>query len=142
MVPGPGAYNEPIPKSNTTPIIGRSKRESPTKQDTSPGPGAYQTQTKLLEGPSYTIRPKTEARPSEPSPGPACYTIPSPDKAKAPVFGSEKKSLTKHDQTPGPGQYSSPDAKYSKWRFGSEAKLKYLRSEVPGPGSYNYPLYK
>lgn len=142
MVPGPGAYNENIPKPNTNLIIGRSKRDSPTKPDSSPGPGTYQTPTKLPEGPSYTIRPKTETKPPDSSPGPGCYTVPKTEKAKSPIFGSEKKCFTKYDQNPGPGQYSTPDPVYSKWPFGSEAKLKYLKSEVPGPGSYNYPLYK
>ena len=142
MIPGPGAYNENIPKSNSNLIFGRSKRESYIKTDPLPGPGSYKTQTRFIEGPSYTIRPKTETKPLDFSPGPAEYNLHNIEKVKAPVFGSEKKCEIKYDQNPGPGQYSTPEKKYGKWRFGNEAKLKYLTSDVPGPGSYDYPLYK
>jgi hypothetical protein len=142
MVPGPGAYNGDVPKSHSNLIFGRSKRETFVKADALPGPGTYRTPTKFVEGPCFTIRPKTENKALETSPGPAEYNAKLYEKIKAPVFGKEKKCELKVDQNPGPGQYSTPDKKYGKWRFGNEAKLKYKASDVPGPGAYDFPLYK
>lgn len=140
-VPGPGAYNSSLPKSNANLVFGRSKRETYLKTEQNPGPGSYQIPSNIREGPSFSIRPKTETKPLNTSPGPAEYSLRSLNKVQAVIFSKSKKNFYDVSSTPGPGQYSTPDKTYSKWQFGNEPRLKYKPSPVPGPGTYDVPLY-
>jgi hypothetical protein len=141
QVPGPGSYASPLPKSKSNLVFGTSKRETYTKSEDSPGPGSYTIPQKIVEGPLYTMRAKSQTKAEEKYPGPGEYSIKSNEKIAVPVFGTGKRSYFKNYDSPGPGQYSTPIKEYSRWKFGNDGKLKYKTSDVPGPGAYDIPLF-
>lgn len=139
--PGPGSYSIFAPKKTSSSVFAQAKRESYLNKGAMPGPGAYNIPEKIVEGPSFSIRPKNTVKPLDNSPGPGQYELKIQERGFSPVFGTSKREKGKNEDIPGPGQYSPVTKENVGVKFGSEAKLRYKKVEVPGPGAYDIPIF-
>ena len=72
--PGPGAYHSPTSSKVPGGDFSKGKRLAKNRHD-SPGPGNYDHQTKIAEGPSYTLRSRQGSKANMmDNPGPGNYT--------------------------------------------------------------------
>ena len=53
--PGPGAYHSPTNQNSPGGAFGKGKRHQKNRHN-SPGPGCYEHQPKIKEGPMYSLR--------------------------------------------------------------------------------------
>uniref|UniRef100_A0A7S3KSN0 Uncharacterized protein n=1 Tax=Euplotes crassus TaxID=5936 RepID=A0A7S3KSN0_EUPCR len=109
-----------------------------------PGPGAYEYQTHIVEGKKYGmgIRLNSSKGRKEASPGPGAYKSEVVDlkrKHKSYSLGKQTRfdrNLKKSD-LPGPGLYGAKGQLGGpKFGFGSEQREKKKAAENPGPGFY------
>ncbi|CDW79820.1 UNKNOWN [Stylonychia lemnae] len=152
LLPPPNVYRpqfEKIKRNAPSTGFGYGDRGylNKTFTDTIPGPGNYQTPTKLGEGPKYFIGQKLESK--------RALILPSPDNYN-PRFDTIQKrtgnytvgraqriSPEKKNNVPGPGQYLNQDSLTSfnvspKYGFGSSSQRPHFKEQapVPGPGAY------
>ena len=108
-----------------------------------PGPGVYEIKP-TKEGPSYSFRPKIEAKLKNFVPGPGNYepkvTL-TTEKTPSWIVGkSEQRTISAGKDSvylPGPGTYQKPSTLGGpKWRFGDSTRNALRSMAVPGPGSY------
>jgi len=143
-VPGPGNYEPKLIQGNQNVKIGTSVRSPLSRSGYTPGPGSYELQTKVGEGPKYIMNPRRDEKYERYVPGPGAYN-PSVNlvKENGPAIGmgsSNRHDLYASKSNPGPGQYDTRgNIAGPKWGFGSEMRGKNHKSAVPGPGSYNLP---
>jgi len=111
VFPGPGQYKpEKAPRGCPRWGFGSETRLHEVKQDSGPGPGAYETRGNL-EGLKFSVssRPGASIKKSD-APGPGQYK-PSYDQifetAARSSFGGAVRSDLAPSKTPGPGQYES-----------------------------------
>lgn len=177
-LPGPGSYTKDTswvkntsPSSSflsasprTGPVsLGQSHDHSPLSD--TPGPGAYEIETKLIQRPekkhrqlSMIVEPTVSSIPYKPGEdimlGPTSYN-PDISKIKPAVIStnfamsSVKRDMfdIKHNRNVGPGKYIvNPDRRFNKqsWVFTSKVvkNTEAIRpDQLLGPGSYNPKLY-
>ena len=115
-----------------------------SKQDTTPGPGAYSTEHKLLpSSPAFSIgrSRRSELAISNIMVGPGSYTPTKKISIKAIVFGSSPKSILQpRNSTPGVGQYSVQSPQEGARYTIQGRNNKFQRSSTPGPGHYNHSV--
>ena len=111
LVPGPASYNtdSDTKRSAPRPVIGKSQRYGHSTSRTGPGPGQYDTPSRIGQGRKALLfaRNLPEMDRSR-SPGPADYS-PSDLTANCSYsVGRSKRhrTLSQHDVGPGPGSYN------------------------------------
>ena len=143
--PGPGNYNIPEKKGTAVGFGTASRSGSGSNlNQTSPGPGSYVTPSRVREGPSFSMRQKTQTHNKQhPVPGPGNYDHVEESKVlkKSPNFGMGTSARTgsKDQAVPGPGQYNTRGKveEGPRYGFGTEAKQSKRKVEDPG---YTYDL--
>eukprot|EP00347_Sterkiella_histriomuscorum_P007720 403347820 len=116
-----------------------------------PGPGNYQTPTKVGEGPKYIMGAKLNnsilEKNAKEQPSPDNYNpkfeVVRKQTGVYSVSRAKRESMERKNNVPGPGLYFQPDATSSfrdspKYGFGSSSQRPNFKQkvEVPGPGSY------
>ena len=105
----------------------------------SPGPGEYQPKS-VNDGPSFSFRPRTSAKPGDVVPGPGNYNPKAAHiKEKAPswIVGKSERSGMTSSNVPGPGTYFNESSLVGpKWGFGSGKRTQQNGPSAPGPGTY------
>ena len=97
-----------------------------------PGPGMYESKSKAVEGPEYSIYGKYQTK-YESLPGPGDYE--HKEKTKSGWTMGGRMSDYKTDELPGPGAYDSQFQKEGvQWSMYSKRDVKY--EQTPGPGDY------
>jgi hypothetical protein len=87
--------------------FGTSNRDFGNKSMGNPGPGNYIIPGKGIEGPKFTMRPKTDKVPSSEKPGPGAYEAVGDDKLYPNLpnckIGTSRRYESKNIDVPGPG---------------------------------------
>ncbi len=125
--------------------MGTSKRGPLSSSNAAPGPGSYQQQTKMGEGPKYAIRPRTAVAVRHDVPGPGQYDPgKDPGKARPPSAvmskGSRGQGFAGTREVPGPGSYAPATRSRAgpAYSFGTSKSVEH-HTDVPGPGAYKVP---
>ncbi|OMJ81731.1 hypothetical protein SteCoe_17721 [Stentor coeruleus] len=167
IFPGPGSYNPEFQKSNSSIIIGISKRPE-IKNNSIPGPGTYTIQQRpssctsfgrskrvdiaksidchesydlpstIGEGPKISIHPKIIRKTKSFGPGPAAYSPEATRHIPTFLFGQSSKDIFK-DVTASPGPVYKVEASLIApcYRFGT-AKKTIFRDKDEFPGPGSY----
>ena len=142
--PGPGSYdlrssllNKPSAK------FGSSKRTFLEEKYLTPGPGAYSSYSRAVEGPKYSMQGRRSYGDNSRSPGPGRYDQSFNDftlKDKSPSYSMGSRYASRPlSANPGPGSYRVGKADTGpKWGFGTQSRIEMHKSTSPGPGSYNF----
>lgn len=140
--PGPGTYNQETRPTSARTVFGKGKRPELSESTASPGPGTYET-GHGLEGPQYSLRPKTARERSEAVPGPGAYQgnfLVIQGRAPQWAIGtSQRESLHSQSLTelPGPGHYPSKGTIDGPlYGFGKQQRSQDQTSTSPGAGAY------
>ncbi|CAD8175828.1 unnamed protein product [Paramecium octaurelia] len=148
--PGPGTYESRYefarPKSAQVRIGSANRRPLSDTRDI-PGPGTYDLNTKIGEGPKHQILgSKYEPTTTLNQPGPGAYNPndgPSKQRPASAKIGTGQRAELNAGfgkDAPGPGNYNlrgSSDG--PRWGFGTALRpnLNQTDQSVPGPGNYN-----
>lgn len=150
--PSPDAYNQTSldsrKKSSPAFAFGNSNRPPLAKTGFTPGPGNYNSPSRIIEKNGYYMGEKLKTRDRDNNPGPGNY---NPDdkfsKLKSPncKIGSEKRGGNNKykESVPGPGNYKFYNPMLDKgphYGIGTEKRSKDLKSDTPGPGAYRIPV--
>lgn len=150
--PSPDSYNVSAldSKKKTSPSFGfgSSNRPPLSARTFSPGPGNYNSPTRLIEKSGYYMGSRIQSKKKDDLPGPGNY---NPEdkycKTKNPdckIGTSPRGESTKYKASiPGPGNYQYYNPAFDKGpyvKIGSEQRGKKLKSDTPGPGSYKIPV--
>jgi hypothetical protein len=150
-MPGPAQYS-PIDSRSTRPKspawgMGTGMRKPLNTSEAVPGPGNYNINSKVGEGPKYTLTGKNfynGARLGVPGPGQYnsnsmsnLHKNPSWRIGTSTRDDALKRSV--REGFPGPGNYSLRPDSGRAFRFGSSKRDGDKNSFVPGPGAYHIP---
>ncbi|CAK65181.1 unnamed protein product (macronuclear) [Paramecium tetraurelia] len=142
IAPAPNAYLPKLISKLQAPqwTIGGAAQRAGRSTSIGPGPGQYGYQSKLIEGPKYTISGKHETKQASMSPGPGNYNDESFSSVykKQPMYTLGLKHHTSQkDLIPGPGQYdlNSSYISSNSIKFPTQPRLTSLEGGMsPGPG--------
>ncbi|CAG9328521.1 unnamed protein product [Blepharisma stoltei] len=136
---GPGAYNHSSSLSPRRVVFGSAPRVTVPINNKNPGPGNYEISSRIVEGPKYTMSPRTSLDGPLNPVGPGQYELKSLEKAPSFKFGTKERasSLENKNLVPGPGAYNSQAEEPQKAsKFGTEPRGSLVRKNTPGPGAY------
>lgn len=139
--PGPGRYDSG--KTETGPGFSiRGKREE-LQMNPNPGPGQYDPEHHFEnQGFKFPQEKKTTFVITNKSPGPANYNIPRSNSSKGVIFSKQSRTLSRYDQSPGPGSYNtiiSSGSPKASMKFRHKIKLE---ERSPGPAQYEPQVIK
>ncbi|CAD8095027.1 unnamed protein product [Paramecium primaurelia] len=145
LAPGPNAYLPKLLPKQQAPqwTIGGAAQRIGRSTSYGPGPGQYQYQQKVIEGPKYSILGKHQTKQISLSPGPGNYNDESfcSIYRKPPMYTLGIKHYTSAKELlPGPGQYdlNSSYVSNNSIKFPTQPRLTSLEGGMsPGPGQYN-----
>jgi hypothetical protein len=152
MSPSPDSYNQNSYDSRKKSVpafaFGNSNRPPLANTGFTPGPGRYNSPSKIIEKSGYYMGEKLNKKKKEDYPGPANY---SPNnetvKLKSPYckIGLSKRGSNNkfQESVPGPGNYKFHNPMLDKGPhvgIGTERRSKDLKSYTPGPGAYKIPV--
>ncbi|CAD8207187.1 unnamed protein product [Paramecium pentaurelia] len=145
FAPAPNAYLPKLVSKQQAPqwTIGGAAQRAGRSTSIGPGPGQYGYQSKIVEGPKYTMSGKHEFKQASLSPGPGNYNDESFTSVykKQPMYTLGLKHHTSQkDLVPGPGQYdlNSSYISNNSIKFPTQPRLTSLEGGMsPGPGQYN-----
>ncbi|CAI2384789.1 unnamed protein product [Moneuplotes crassus] len=158
--PGPGDYEKPEETRHGY-TIGQKFSEHQTEE--MPGPGNYERESKIIEGPQYSMYERREYK-AEKTPGPGDYEskelgskgvtigtklkergieeMPGPGNYEdrshiqdGPQYSMYQRRDQKVEQTPGPGDYEDIKTKGKSVTMGQKFATK-APEDIPGPGNY------
>ena len=150
--PAPNAYElkslDSRKKSSPSFGFGSSKRPPLSQITNAPGPGNYDTPSKIVEKNGYYMGMKVSPRKRDDMPGPGNY---DPEfklnKSKSPTFviGSSMRGYSNKykESVPGPGNYNYYNPALDKGpnvKIGSERRGWMKSNDTPGPGDYKIPV--
>ncbi|CAK66308.1 unnamed protein product (macronuclear) [Paramecium tetraurelia] len=142
IAPAPNAYLPKLVSKMQAPqwTIGGAAQRAGRSTSIGPGPGQYGYESKIANGPKYTISGKHELKQVSQSPGPGNYDDESFSSVykKQPMYTLGLKHHTSQkDIMPGPGQYdlNSSYISNNSIKFPTQPRLTSLEGGIsPGPG--------
>ena len=160
--PGPGAYAEDkmIDKpKNPQFSLSKANRFEQRSLNSFPGPGNYESPSKITEGPGYSMRMRTTLARNNviENPGPGSYNAKQEtvfSKTATHTFGLKHSVISAVSMIPGPGNYKGKSfpiifcldsnlyAKMQSGKFGRDPRGLGNKkiAEDPGPGAYETDL--
>jgi Sperm-tail PG-rich repeat len=165
--PGPGSYKPEMAKSQSSIVIGSSKRPE-IKNNNIPGPGSYEIKprpttsakfgtgkrtdiykkiecrstydipTTIGEGPKISLHARLNNKIKIPTPGPGAYSPEKDLSIPGFLFGSSKKEIMLGSESFGASMYNiQAPSSTPKWKFGSERR-KSIAIDNKIPGPGSY----
>ena len=130
---GPGEYEAPEEKKKGVTIGERLREKAPEDM---PAPGQYESRSKIVEGPQFSMGEKREDR-VERTVGPGHYEVPE-EKKKGVTIGERRQDKAPED-LPAPGAYEQKSKIVEGPQYSIYEKRPDKIEPTVGPGEYEAP---